>query len=207
MRMRTAFLFLILGMILISGVLQTTIVKVTGDDTNPPTIMNSYLQPKDGSTIDDNTPAIVAAYNDPSGIDAESVILKVDGFNVTSSADVNSNAVTYTPRNPLDAGLHVVYLEVKDVEGNQLKFSWLFEVASPNENNGSEITSEELFRWSTLALVLFVIFLLYILIKAGGGKRKDSEAEDNEEKGFQWDYSDEENDEAVEGSDNNEIDD
>jgi parallel beta-helix repeat protein len=97
-------------------------------DTSLPTISN--LQPPDTSTTNDNTPIIGADYTDPSGINVSSVILKVDGINVTSLAVVTANDVTYNPMTALSDGIHTVYLEVKDnVDDHNLVYeTWTFTV-------------------------------------------------------------------------------
>jgi hypothetical protein len=102
-------------------------IRVGGDST-PPTISN--LQPVNQSTISDNMTAIGATYSDSSGINAGSVVLKVDGVDMTSSSAVTDNDVTYSPSAPLSEGLHDVYLEVSDLSMNQSKASdtWWFVV-------------------------------------------------------------------------------
>jgi len=93
-------------------------------DTTPPTITN--LQPPDGSTTSDDTPTIGADYWDLSGIDTSSVVLKIDGIDVTSSVAVSPGGVTYNPMAILSDGLHIVYLEVKDIPGNLAIVAWTF---------------------------------------------------------------------------------
>ncbi|MFQ6106207.1 MAG: FG-GAP-like repeat-containing protein [Thermoplasmata archaeon] len=101
---------------------------IVGTDTSPPTITN--LQPANLSIISDATPAIGANYSDPSGIDTSSVILRVDGANVTAQATVTSAGVSYTPSAPLLGGLHDVYLEIEDnaPAQNKATAAWSFEV-------------------------------------------------------------------------------
>ncbi len=95
-------------------------------DISPPIITN--LQPPDASTINNDTPTIGADYSDPSGIDVSSVVLKVDGIDVTSSATVTASSVSYIPASALLDGGHTVYLEVKDVYGNLATATWTFTV-------------------------------------------------------------------------------
>jgi parallel beta-helix repeat protein len=94
------------------------------DDTSPPIITN--LQPPDGSTTNDDTPTISANYSDPSGINVSSVLLKVDGIDVTFSATVTAVGVSYIPGTALPDGIHTVYLEVKDTFGNLAIAAWIF---------------------------------------------------------------------------------
>jgi parallel beta-helix repeat protein len=97
-------------------------------DTSPPIITN--LQPPDSSTSNDNIPTISADYSDPSGINVSSIILKVDGIDVTLSATVTANGVSYTPITTLSDGIHTVYLEVRDTVGNLATATWSFTVVT-----------------------------------------------------------------------------
>lgn len=114
-----------------------TTIDLTADDINGPDITN--LQPPDGSTTNDDSPTISADYSDSSGIDTGSVLLKVDGVDVTSSATVTSTGVAYTPTTPLSDGPHDVYLEVQDNSSNHNSEnkSWSFDV----DTTGPDITN------------------------------------------------------------------
>lgn len=106
------------------------LVEITGIsfDFAPPDL--KVASPENQTTISDNTPLISADYFDESGIDTSSVILEVDGQDVTSSATVTTTDVSYTPSTPLSEGTHDVYLEVKDDSSNQNKATatWWFVV-------------------------------------------------------------------------------
>jgi parallel beta-helix repeat protein len=97
-------------------------------DTIPPIIKN--LQPPDGSTTTDNTPIISADYADPSGIDLSSVLLMVNGIDVTSFAIVTAGGVSFLPGGPLSDGIYTVYIEVSDIYGNQATATWSFIVGT-----------------------------------------------------------------------------
>jgi parallel beta-helix repeat protein len=97
-----------------------------GPDTAGPVISN--LQPDDSSTTIDDTPVIGADYHDISGIDTNSVVLIVNGIDMTSSATVTATGVTYTPSVPLANQPHDVYLEVNDTLGNHANATWSFTV-------------------------------------------------------------------------------
>ncbi|MEW5761267.1 MAG: kelch repeat-containing protein, partial [Candidatus Thermoplasmatota archaeon] len=104
----------------------------TANDTTPPEIIN--IKPEDGSIIDMQKPTINASYSDAktgnSGIDTSSVVLKVDGNDVTANATISSTGITYTPLYPLSEGIHTVYLEVRDnsMNRNRATKSWSFTI-------------------------------------------------------------------------------
>jgi parallel beta-helix repeat protein len=110
-------------------------------DSTPPIITN--LQPPDGSIINLDIPIISADYGDLSGINVSSVLLEVDGFDVTSFVTVTGSGVSYIPGIPLSDGIHTIYLEVKDIYGNLATESWSFTIdtspplttISPNNYN------------------------------------------------------------------------
>ena len=103
-------------------------VNITGisNDFDPPTISN--LQPLNQTTISENQPLIGASYSDPSGIDVNSVLLRVDGMDRTAQATVTASDVSYTHAVPMSEGIHNVYLEVQDDTPNNNKAvaTWWF---------------------------------------------------------------------------------
>lgn len=105
-------------------------VNLTGvsADWTPPTITN--LQPTNSSIIGNNKPLVGASYSDASGIDASSVLLKVDSADVTGFSTVTAADVRYTPQTALTEGLHTAYVEVKDNSDNHNKATetWRFTV-------------------------------------------------------------------------------
>ncbi|UCE39141.1 MAG: right-handed parallel beta-helix repeat-containing protein [Thermoplasmata archaeon] len=92
----------------------------------PPLITN--LQPSDASIINLSVPEIRANYTDISGINTSTVLLEVDGINVTSFADITAYNISYIPDSPLDDESHTVFLSVEDIWGNEATVSWSFVV-------------------------------------------------------------------------------
>ena len=94
-------------------------------DTTPPAITGP--NPSSGATVGTGTPIISASYSDSlSGIDVSSVVLKVDGTNVTSEATVTETGVSYTPTTALEDGTRSVQLTVYDRAGNKAYRAWSF---------------------------------------------------------------------------------
>jgi ABC-type transport system substrate-binding protein len=91
-----------------------------------PTIYN--LQPPEGSTTNNSTPTISANYSDESGINISSVVLRIDGNDVTSLATINQSIVVYTPPSALTNGSHEVYIFVRDMVGNTATRTWSFTI-------------------------------------------------------------------------------
>jgi hypothetical protein len=135
-------------------------------DTEPPEILFPYLKPDIDSTIDDETPIMMVAYTDLSGIDTSSVVLLIDGREVTASALVTQNAVTYKMTTPLDEGTHLAYMEVADNNGNLVGFSWSFKTVAEREPDSGGLGNKEVYQWSIVGVVLIAIFLLFLLIVA-----------------------------------------
>ncbi|MEM3040353.1 MAG: Ig-like domain-containing protein, partial [Candidatus Methanomethylicaceae archaeon] len=110
----------------LNNIISTTVYFTV--DSVPPTI--SSLSPADGSTVTTTTPTISASFSDNVAVDAASVIVKVDGVDVTSSSTVTQTGFTYTPAG-LSEGSHTVYVSVKDTSNNQATKTWSFTVSIP----------------------------------------------------------------------------
>ncbi|MEM1573823.1 MAG: NosD domain-containing protein [Candidatus Methanomethylicaceae archaeon] len=98
-------------------------------DTVPPTIFS--LSPSDGSTITTKMPTISASFSDNVAIDTTSVIIKVDGVDVTANSIITQTGFSYTPPVALSEGSHTVYVFVKDTSNNQATKTWSFTISIP----------------------------------------------------------------------------
>ncbi|HJQ33117.1 MAG TPA: LamG-like jellyroll fold domain-containing protein [Pyrinomonadaceae bacterium] len=75
--------------------------------------------PIDGKTVRTFRPQITAAYADnASGVNLSSVVLTLDGANVTPQATLTGTGLSYTPASPLARGPHTVTLNLSDNQGN-----------------------------------------------------------------------------------------
>jgi parallel beta-helix repeat protein len=135
-------------------------------DTTPPTITG--LQPANQSTSNDNTPTISADFSDDTGIDIDSVKVIVDGNDVTASATIDENGMTYTPSLALSDGEHTVYIEVMDnsTSQNEANVTWSFTVDTsdigPGPTEPGDFLSE--FWWLLLLIIVMVVVLLLVLL-------------------------------------------
>ena len=96
-------------------------------DTAPPTITS--ISPANGSISTTGSVTISASFSDNEGIDASSVVLKMDGTAVTAGVAANSTGVSYSATLP--QGTHTVELTVRDMAGNPKTASWTFSVQQP----------------------------------------------------------------------------
>jgi len=106
-----------------------------GRDERPPTI--SDLAPANGEQVDERGRTHIAAKvaDEGSGIDRDSVRLRVNGHDVTSDARVSDNEVDY--RANLDPGRYTAELSVRDEAGNATTKGWTFDVTPRGERLGS----------------------------------------------------------------------
>lgn len=102
-------------------------------DSAPPEIKNP--QPPEGSTVGYARPLISAALSDDSGVDTSSVVMTVDGRDVTASTKVLPSKVWYTPEEPLENGDHSVVVRANDLQGSAGELAWRFQL---NEAKGEE---------------------------------------------------------------------
>ncbi|UCD92529.1 MAG: VCBS repeat-containing protein [Methanobacteriota archaeon] len=111
-------------------------------DTLAPNITS--LQPTNNSLTSDNTPTIRAGYEDASGVDLSSIVIEVDGIDVTGSAVITADQVTFTLSASLPDGSHNVRLTVEDISSpsNVNVTVWSFEIDStPPTINHQAISS------------------------------------------------------------------
>jgi hypothetical protein len=99
-------------------------------DSQPPVVASAA--PADGSIVRNQRPNIYAEFSDAggTGLDIESVRMRVNGADVTLDARVTPGFVIYTPE-ALPEGPVSVSVEAKDRAGNRMQKVWKFTVASP----------------------------------------------------------------------------
>ncbi|HVF42305.1 MAG TPA: LamG-like jellyroll fold domain-containing protein, partial [Pyrinomonadaceae bacterium] len=86
-------------------------------DQTPPVI---DPLPIDGKRVRTFRPVVTATYRDNlSGVKTSTVVLTLDGANVTAGASVTGTGLSYTPASPLTRGDHTVTLRASDNDGNQ----------------------------------------------------------------------------------------
>ncbi len=80
----------------------------------------SDISPIDNALINDNQPEISAVLSDvTSGIDKDTIILKLDDAEVAVTYDEITGKLSYTPAIALVDGTHTISIEVKDGVGNE----------------------------------------------------------------------------------------
>jgi hypothetical protein len=102
-------------------------------DTSAPAITD--ISPPDGSLTASGSPTIGAQFVSWRGIDESSVVIRVDGTDVTASAVVAASGFSLSM--PLSDGVHVVYVEVSNIFGNAASASWSFTI----DTTAPQITS------------------------------------------------------------------
>ncbi|MEM2125088.1 MAG: Ig-like domain repeat protein [Candidatus Methanosuratincola sp.] len=127
------------GNITVSNLTSSTIaITVTGPgsvtanfapiDTTPPTI--SGLSPGNGTKVASGAVTISASFSDPSGINASSVSLTVDGV-PAAGAQATASGITYSCT--LQPGTHTAAVTVSDTEGNSRTATWSFTVEAQTQ--------------------------------------------------------------------------
>jgi hypothetical protein len=97
-----------------------------------PTVRN--LSPSPGDTVKAFFPHFAATI-DTHGrapVRRQSVRLYVDGQDVTTSASIDGNTVSYLPRAHLKAGWHDVFLQGADTANHAFSTAWVFKTLSPD---------------------------------------------------------------------------
>lgn len=102
-------------------------LTISPRDTTIPTI--SGVQPI--TLVTTSQPIISASFSDSSGIDASSVVVRLDGSDVTSLSSVSSTGFVYQPNNLQNNTNHQVQITINDNRGNTASKSWGFNVQLP----------------------------------------------------------------------------
>lgn len=109
-------------------------VNVVNTDIFGPII--TKLEPAADAILDktNTKPGIRVEFNDPSGIATDSVSLVVDGVDITSSATVKDDSVSYAMDTELSQGKHSVTVKVSDAKGNETTRTWSFTIGQVEYN-------------------------------------------------------------------------
>jgi hypothetical protein len=100
-------------------------------DSQPPVVRN--VSPESGTTVSVSRPDISGVFQDDgSGPDPATIVIKVNGKDVTKKATVNSNLFLYEPDANLPNGLANIEINFKDRAGNATTYQSSFMVSSPN---------------------------------------------------------------------------
>ncbi len=101
-----------------------------GFDTEAPMITS--FNPGNNSRVGRPRPNISISFDDRggSGIDPQSVEIRVDGRNVTREATITESSLSYRPTQPLESGPHEVMVRAMDRAGNPVTKTWTFQVMS-----------------------------------------------------------------------------
>ncbi len=142
---------------LIVTALVVGIVYMATRDANAPVI--SRIEPVENAVIPSTAiPGslttrvnISATFRDDRAINPRSVRLVLDGRDVTAHANVTEGSVTYSA--DLDAGTHVVLVEVRDTSDNQASRAWQFVVGAPPEPTSTATTTPTITLTPTITRV------------------------------------------------------
>ena len=114
--------------------------SVSFKTSSPPTITD--ISPINGTAFPNGSAvALTAKLADVgSGIDPASIRLSLDGTNVTGSATMAVDSITYAPLDPMPQGAHTVTLAVSDRAGNQTVRTWSFEIETATTTAFTDLT-------------------------------------------------------------------
>lgn len=109
---------------------KTNLTQALTADAKPPVLRN--LAPREGEAIIDRaTIAVSATFDDAGGVgvDPKSVRILLSGRDVTADSDITAQFFTY--RADLPPGRHTVDVSARDMAGNGVRKTWVFDVVVP----------------------------------------------------------------------------
>lgn len=87
-------------------------------DNMGPTVLSAY--PENGQALGmESCPEITLLYEDVSGVDLNRSILCLDGKNISNKAQWGEKSVKFRPARPLEQGVHMVEVALRDSLGNR----------------------------------------------------------------------------------------
>jgi hypothetical protein len=107
--------------------LQDVSFTIRLKDNVSPTITSGVAP---GATLSEKRPHLTATLSDNVAVDVSTIMVKVDGVDVTSSATTSATSVSYTPTSDLQDGPHTFYVKVEDTAGNPAELTVSFTVSS-----------------------------------------------------------------------------
>lgn len=107
-------------------------------DARPPTIRN--LSPRNAETVVSGMVSVSATFDDSGGVgmDTKSVKILIDGQDVTRSASITPQFMTW--RGDLRPGNHPIEVTAADIAGNAVRQTWTFTVAAPQTPAAAAVT-------------------------------------------------------------------
>ena len=107
--------------------LQDVSFTIRLKDNVSPTITSGVAP---GATLSEKRPHLTATLSDNVAVDVSTIMVKVDGVDVTSSATTSAASVSYTPTSDMQDGPHTFYVRVEDTAGNPAELTVSFTVSS-----------------------------------------------------------------------------
>jgi hypothetical protein len=107
--------------------LQDVSFAIRLKDNVSPTITSGVAP---SATLSEKRPHLTATLSDNVAIDVSTIMVKVDGVDMTSSATTSATSVSYTPTSDLQDGPHTFYVKVEDTAGNPAELTVSFTVSS-----------------------------------------------------------------------------
>lgn len=102
-------------------------------DNQPPKI--TAVAPEPNGKITRSQPSITAVFDDGtgSGLNPDSVVLRLDGQNITRQATVTNGFIAFKPATRLEPGPHTISVAAADRAGNAVERSWAFVIATDSD--------------------------------------------------------------------------
>ncbi len=106
---------------------QASVAFTVNIDITPPEIIN--VLPFDGSILSETAPVLSANFSDAdSGIDVASVLIQLDGVDMTGQSSITEIGFSLTPIAALIDGAHTLFISIGDTTGNTTQVSTSFTV-------------------------------------------------------------------------------
>jgi hypothetical protein len=134
-----------------------------------PQIIN--VLPTSNASIDNTTPTIKASLvsSEDTTINEGSIQLKLDNVDITEKIKINKISdseytIIYVPEEPLEKGMHKVYVTLEDSNGTKAEKDWTFTIGQEDEDTNSFNIFGLKISKTTLFIITGGIFLIFLAI-------------------------------------------
>lgn len=150
-----------------------------------PQIIN--VSPTSSDTVNNTTPTIKGSLvsSEETSINRDSIQMKLDNVDITQKIKINEISqseytVIYIPEDPLEDGIHKVYISLEDSQGENAQKEWTFTIGEEEDSESFNIFGLEIPKRTLyivvggIGIILLAIIIPILIVKIWKGDSQSS---------------------------------
>ena len=150
-----------------------------------PQIIN--VSPTSSDTVNNTTPTIKGSLvsSEETSINRDSIQMKLDNVDITQKIKINEISqseytVIYIPEDPLEDGIHKVYISLEDSQGENAQKEWTFTIGEEEDSESFNIFGLEIPKRTLyivvggIGVILLAIIIPILIVKIWKGDSQSS---------------------------------